>query len=283
MPRVTDVVTSDSEVDRPRAKHKKEYSSKKNRVTVSSSEPDPASENEEAPGEEGDEQDEEYEIEDVIESQKGYFDDGKYGYFVKWKGYPSEDNSWVHEDDAANAQDLITKYWENKRKASKGGPRKSTDAGKLKSGRKSAIAEDTREPTPPAKKRSRPKKADQEQSEREQDASSDDDDARAKKKPRKSQGTSAKKVTKQLAEDEEVVTFGSMKKHMTIASWENLVETIDTIERGEEGDLYVYFKIKHSDERMRENSRLCAHKFPQKLIKFYESNLRWRIDGEDAN
>jgi len=69
---------------------------------------------------------------------------------------------------------------------------------------------------------------------------------------------------------------------MTIASWENLVETIDTIERGEEGDLYVYFKMsvilsyfrfldtkhicrKHSDVRMREVSRLCAQKFPQKV------------------
>ncbi|KAG1770205.1 hypothetical protein EDD22DRAFT_91492 [Suillus occidentalis] len=282
MPRVTDVTVSDSDADRPRAKQK-EYSSKKNRV--SSSEQDLASEDEEAPGEDGDEQDEEYEIEDVIESQKGYFDDGKFGYFVKWKGYPSEDNSWVHEDDAANAQDLITKYWENKRKASKGGPRKPADTVKPKAGRKSTTAvEETREPTPPAKKRGRPKKGDQEeQSEKEQNASSDDDVARAKKKPRKSQGASAKKVTKQLAEDEEEVTFGSMKKHMTIASWEALVETIDTIERGDEGDLYVYFKIKHSDVRMREVSRICAQKFPQKLIKFYESNLRWRIDGEDVN
>ncbi|KAG1877364.1 hypothetical protein F4604DRAFT_2005494 [Suillus subluteus] len=282
MPRATDAMTSDSDADMSRAKQKKEYSSKKNRV--SSSEPDLASENEESPGEEGDEQEEEYEIEEVMESQKGYFGDGKFGYFVKWKGYPSEDNSWVHEDDAANAQDLINKYWENKRKASKGGPRKSTDAGRPKTGRKSTIVDETREPTLSAKKRSRPKKADQEeQSEKEQEASSDDDDARAKKKPRKSQGASAKKLTKQLAEDEEVVTFGSMKKHMTIASWENLVETIDTIERGDEGNLYVYFKIKHSDVRMREVSRLCAQKFPQKLIKFYESNLRWRIDGEDAN
>ncbi|KAG2743738.1 hypothetical protein P692DRAFT_20810390 [Suillus brevipes Sb2] len=259
MPRVTDVTASDSDADRPRAKQR-EYSSKKNRV--SSSEHELASEDEEAPGEDGDEQDEEYEIEEVIDSKKGHFDDGKFGYFVKWKGYPSEDNSWVHEDDAANAQDLITKYWENKRRASKGGPQH----------------------TPPAKKRGRPKKGDQDGQSEEQDASSDDDEARAKKKPRKSQGASAKKVTKQLAEDEEEVTFGSMKKHMTIASWENLVETIDTIERGDEGDLYVYFKIKHSDVRMREVSRLCAQKFPQKLIKFYESNLRWRIDGgEEAN
>ncbi|KAG1835798.1 hypothetical protein DFJ58DRAFT_735488 [Suillus subalutaceus] len=279
MPRATDAMTSDSDADMSRAKQKKEYSSKKNRV--SSSEPDLASENEEATGEEGDEQEEEYEIEEVMESQKGYFGDGKFGYFVKWKGYPSEDNSWVHEDDAATSSISIGK---NKRKASKGGPRKSTDTGRPKTGRKSTIVEETREPTLSAKKRSRPKKADQEeQSEKEQEASSEDDDARAKKKPRKSQGASAKKVTKQLAEDEEVVTFGSMKKHMTIASWENLVETIDTIERGDEGDLYVYFKIKHSDVRMREVSRLCAQKFPQKLIKFYESNLRWRIDGEDAN
>ncbi|KAG2346831.1 hypothetical protein BDR05DRAFT_877865 [Suillus weaverae] len=258
MPRVTDVMTSDSDADRPRAKQRKEYSSKKNRV--SSSEPELASENEETPGEEGDEQDEEYEIEEVMESKKGYFGDGKFGYFVKWKGYTSEDNSWVHEDDAVNAQDLITKYWEIKRKTSKGGPRKSIDTGKPKPGRKSTAVEETREPTPPAKKRGRPKKSDQEEH----------------------QGASAK-VTKQLAEDEEAVTFGSMKKHMTIASWENLVETIDTIERGDEGNLYVYFKIKHSDFRMREVSRLCAQKFPQKLIKFYESNLRWRIDGEDAN
>ncbi|KAG1738898.1 uncharacterized protein EDB91DRAFT_1137250 [Suillus paluster] len=283
MPRVTDVVTSDSDADKPRATLKKDHSSKKNRV---SSEPEPASENEEdevAPGEENGEQEEEYEIEDVIDSLKGYFGDGKTGYFVKWKGYPPEDNSWVHEDDAANAQDLIKKYWENKRKASKGGPRKSTDPAKTKSGRKSIAAEEPREPTPPAKKRSRPKKAEQEQSEKEQEASSDADDARAKKKPRKSQGASAKKVNIQLAEDEEMVSFGSMKKHMTIASWENLVETVDTIERGEDGNLFVYFKIKHSDDRMREVSRLCAQKFPQKLIKFYESNLRWRIDGEEAN
>jgi chromobox protein 5 len=106
-------MTSDSDVDKPRTKQKIDFKSK-NRV--SSSEPDLASGNEETPGEDDDE-DEEYEIEEVIESQKGYFGDvrslscfntgnidasqGKYGYFVKWKGYPSEDNSWVHEDDAA--------------------------------------------------------------------------------------------------------------------------------------------------------------------------------------
>lgn len=34
-----------------------------------------------------------------------------------------------------------------------------------------------------------------------------------------------------------------MKKHMTIASWENLIDTIDTIERDDDGELYVYFKM----------------------------------------
>ncbi|OAX41028.1 hypothetical protein K503DRAFT_768025 [Rhizopogon vinicolor AM-OR11-026] len=277
MPRAADIVTSDSDTGAPRAKQKK-YSSKKKGV----SSPEPASESEEAPEEEGDEQEEEYEIEDVLDSQKGYFGDGKFGYFVKWKGYPSEDNSWVHEDDAGNAADLINKYWDIKRKASKGAPRKSTDTGKAKSGRKSTTTQETREPTPPAKKRSRPKKDEPVPSEKEQASSDGDiDDARAKKKPRKSQGASAKKV--RLAEDEEEVTVGNMKKHMTIASWETLVETIDTIERGDDGQLYVYFKIKNSDARMRELSRVCAQKFPQKLIQFYESNLRWRIEGEDTN
>lgn len=120
MPR--DMVISDSDADAPRAKPK-EYSSKKKRVSSSEREPDRASESEEAPGEkdeEEEEEEEEFEIEDVIDSQRGYFGDvrplssssvqnnwmltrlkGKFGYFVKWKGYPSEDNSWVHEDDAA--------------------------------------------------------------------------------------------------------------------------------------------------------------------------------------
>jgi hypothetical protein len=53
-----------------------------------------------------------------------------------------------------------------------------------------------------------------------------------------------KKAKKQPAEEEEEdITVGSMKKHMTIPSWENLVETIDTIERGDDQNLYVYFKM----------------------------------------
>jgi hypothetical protein len=64
------MVTSDSDASASRAKQKK-YSSKKK---VASS-PEPASDTEEAPGEEGDEQEEEYEIEDVLDSQKGYFGD----------------------------------------------------------------------------------------------------------------------------------------------------------------------------------------------------------------
>jgi len=146
---------------------------------------------------------------------------------------------------SSNAAELIKKYWDEKRKASKGGPRKSTDASKAKPARKSTTAQETLEPTPPAKKRSRPKKDEQEQSEKEPEASSDGDggDARAKKKPRKSQGAAAKKAKKPLVGDEEDITVGSMKKHMTISSWENIVETIDTIERGEDGNLYVYFKM----------------------------------------
>ena len=140
--------------------------------------------------------------------------------------------------------DLINKYWESKRKASKGGPRKSTDASKHKPSRVSSAARETRERSPPPKKRGRSKKEEQEPSENEPEANSDDDGARTKKKPRKSLGGgSSKKVKGQLADDEEEVIVGSMKKHMTIASWENLVDTIDTVERGEGDKLYVYFKM----------------------------------------
>ena len=74
MPR--DMVISDSDADAPRAKQK-DYSSKKKRAVPS--EPEHASESEEALADEGSkkgsEEEEEYEIEEVLDSQKGYFGD----------------------------------------------------------------------------------------------------------------------------------------------------------------------------------------------------------------
>ncbi|KIK97343.1 hypothetical protein PAXRUDRAFT_825023 [Paxillus rubicundulus Ve08.2h10] len=290
MPRTAEAPTSDSENERLHTgSTKKKYSVKKPRQE--SSDGDDASEvakqvesTEGGPDEEG-EGEEEYEIEAIIDAKKGQFPGGRMGYFVKWKGYEEEHNSWVDEQDAGNAQDLIDAFWAI-RKKSKPAPRKSEPirtkpkAVAEKPSRKSLANMSSPDAEVPAKKRGRPRK-----DERESDAvdvlEGDEEEQRAKKKPRRSNG--AGRQSKKHESDDEVDDLGNMRGHMKVTSWENLVHTIDTVERQKDGELYVFFTLKNEKKRMRENSRLCAQKFPQKLIEFYESNLRWKTEDESPD
>ena len=36
---------------------------------------------------------------------------------------------------------------------------------------------------------------------------------------------------------------GMMEKYMDLESWEKLIKTIDTVEKGDDGQLYVYFTL----------------------------------------
>ncbi|TDL23999.1 hypothetical protein BD410DRAFT_786707 [Rickenella mellea] len=183
---------------------------------------------------------------------------------------------------------------------------------------KSPVA--AREPASTEKKRGRPAKgkgakaaADESDEEPEEE---DEEEKREKKKPRKSTENGTSKATGKVGkkakgglssldndadgdaimdngdaealaeasaaggdEDEEVVKYGNMKIYMHLKSWEPLVEAVDTVERTDDNDLVVYFTI-NTGERMREKSALCARRFPQKLIKFYEGHLRWRGNGD---
>jgi len=67
-----------------------------------------------APDEEADE--EEFEIERILAYEPNRFISEQTkkkigGFFVKWKGYTSDDNSWVSVDDC-HAEDLISDFWE---------------------------------------------------------------------------------------------------------------------------------------------------------------------------
>jgi len=70
----------------------------------------------------------EYEIEQVLDAKRGVFPDGRMGYFVKWKGYGPNENSWVDEMDAVNASELVDEYWRKANLAKKA--RKSLDKGR---------------------------------------------------------------------------------------------------------------------------------------------------------
>ncbi|EIW59799.1 uncharacterized protein TRAVEDRAFT_58457 [Trametes versicolor FP-101664 SS1] len=286
MPKATskgDVSGSESEPERTRsAKKSASASSKiaskdKGRVDEDDSAPEPAASDDEDGSDE-----EEYEIEAILDAKHGTFPEGRIGYLVKWKGYGDEHNSWVDEKDAEGAKVLITEFWKrNKKGGRKPEPVKPKPAAKT---RKSPVKDaDSDVEDPPAKKRGRPSKA---------ATAPSDDEAESlpvkQKKPRKSTGTAAAKGPRRksnadaMDEDVEAPTkFTDMHKLKEAGTWEHLIQSIDTVERTESGELYVYFTLKNGKGHGRENSDLCKKKMPYKLIEFYESNLRWKATDED--
>ncbi len=144
---------------------------------------------------------------------------------------------------ARGAKVLITEFWKRSKKGGrKSEPVKAKPAAKA---RKSPAKDaDSDIEDPPAKKRGRPSKA--------ASAPSDDDEEDPpvkQKKPRKSTGTAAKGPRRKSAadamdEDVEVPTkYTDMHKLKEAGTWEHLIQSIDTVERTESGELYVYFTL----------------------------------------
>lgn len=213
-------------------------------------------------------EDEEYEIETVLDSSMdvfgvcfirlsrlggrdlSFFQD-EIAYFVKWKGFPSSENSWVRESDAPyvslvlarvctdglrlrrNADLLISKYLDEKRlkekaaakKAAK--PRKSMDP-----------------PKQDPKKRGRVSTKSNTYSDEEIVVGDFQPITKKQKKtpaaPTKKASVPAKKD--ELVGDDEVsmADFTKMDRYMHLDSWEEIVDSIDTIERDEGESLYIY-------------------------------------------
>jgi len=251
MPRAT-TPQSESESERvPSKKQKKKEES-------------PADEPMDEDGEDGAEDvDEEYEIEAILDSSTTVFKTGETAYLVKWRGYPDSENSWVKESDAPNADELISKYLDSKRvreKAAKkaGKSRKSTEPSKSEPKKRGRVS------TKP--------KTDSDEEEPEQSPVQ----PVSKKQKKEKAFTSTKKQVEPIPDEEgfEVLRFETMDRYMDMDSWDDLVEKIDTIERDEE-QLFIYGTLT-TKEHFRLPSATANAKFPQKVIKFYEDNLRWK-------
>ncbi|KAH9840072.1 uncharacterized protein C8Q71DRAFT_703358 [Rhodofomes roseus] len=231
---------------------------------------------EEAGGVEAGDDEEEYEIERIMDAKIGMFAKGRMGYLVKWKGYGDEHNSWVDEQDAGNAHDLIDEFWARNKKEKRAG-RKSTGAPagrpSTTKARKSSNARDesseVEELRP--KRRGRQSKAKREESDNEVEEV--EEDARGK--------NGKKAVTKAAknAPEEDSDGFQSMNQWMSSLTWEHIVGHIDTVERADDGKLMIYFTLKNGG-RARQDSETCKEKMPRKLLDFYEDNLRWRVVPE---
>ncbi|KAF8518944.1 hypothetical protein BU17DRAFT_66110 [Hysterangium stoloniferum] len=233
-----------------------------------------------------DEDEEEYEIESILDAKNGAFPGGKMGYLVKWKGYDDEHNSWVVQEDAANAQDLINEFWEQQKRDKKSKTKGTTSRGRA---RKSETEEVSREPdeVPSSNKRKKSTPGGKSKSGAEEEQ--EDEPEPEKPQAKKAKTSAVKKAKEQTTPPEErnamdvdaEPVVAEPAQYMPIddktrekKSWETLVRSIDTIERID-GTLKVFFTLKNGD-RVVETSKECAKHFPQKLISFYESNLRWR-------
>ncbi|PPQ69488.1 hypothetical protein CVT26_002834 [Gymnopilus dilepis] len=200
------------------------------------------------PESEGSDGESEYEIEEVLDARRGFFPEGRMGYYVKWKGYGPEDNSWVDEKDIENAQDLVNEFWRKnpqKKKATSTAGRKSVDKKSPKKPRKSAATDDTSDAGESAtKKRGRKSSTHKVESEDEMDVDEDEKPPKkAKKDPALASKANSKKANTTTPEEPEI-RVGNMKKYMGMPSWEGLVKTIDTVERDEEtGELRIFFTL----------------------------------------
>jgi len=71
----------------------------------------------------------------------------------------------------------------------------------------------------------------------------------------------------------------NMDRYMDKLNWESLVKQVDTVERV--GDSLMVFFSLQTGEAVRESTKICKERFPQKLLQFYEDNLRWRQVDQD--
>ncbi|ORY04402.1 chromo domain-like protein [Basidiobolus meristosporus CBS 931.73] len=160
---------------------------------------------------EEEEEEEVYVVEKVVNHRKR---GNKTQYFLKWKGYPEEDNTWEDEDNLF-CHELIEEYLKSK---------------------------EIPQNTPGSKNTRKPAK-------RAKSDSSDEDVASPTKKP---------------------VNGGDPE------SWEDQVKEVETVERDESDQLKIYLIWKNG-KRTVHNAEDANRRCPQKVIKFYESHLKFKV------
>ncbi|TFK17880.1 hypothetical protein FA15DRAFT_675732 [Coprinopsis marcescibilis] len=216
---------------------------------------------------EGATDEEEYEIEEILDASRGRFPNGRLGFYCSWKGYGPEDNSWVDEKDA-NAGDLVEIFWAKN-------PKKAERLLKPKKSRQSTGGASAASASA-GKKRGRKYQANDESDEELREQSQ----PTVKKAKKTTTNKSASSTRREETADPVASEIGDMNQYMHVADWETLVKTVDTVERGDDSHLVIYFTL-HNGQQVREKSDICKERFPQALLEFYENNLRWKVAEDD--
>ncbi|EST08716.1 Chromo domain protein [Kalmanozyma brasiliensis GHG001] len=218
----------------------------------------------------------EYEIEHIV-SHSDITTDGQFSYYVKWKGYPESENSWVFESDMGGAQEMIKEYWAKVPKKSvkkmgvKKGKRHSHVGGspevKVK---KSAMVEvkkakrlaPSRSPTP-------------------RDSFVDIEDATIQRL-RNDPTLSEEDRESLIAQHQHVLQIETLRKrYARIPDWDPIVRRIEAVEKTSNDKLRVFVLFNRGD-RLAFEANVVHHRCPLKLLQFYEGNLRFkrREEGE---
>jgi hypothetical protein len=142
----------------------------------------------------------------------------------------------------SGAKELIKEYWlhHGKKKGEKSG-RKSDVRSKASPRRPVASVEPVSEPV--TKKRRLRQKTKAESADEEAE-----EDTRSRKRGRKSNGISRRSSPSPASSDEahpspELLEPSTIKKWGNLPSWERHIQAIDTVERTDDGDLFIYFKL----------------------------------------
>ncbi|TPX54599.1 hypothetical protein PhCBS80983_g05863 [Powellomyces hirtus] len=244
--------------------------------------PEKDQDKEDGEGDDDDGADEEiYDVEELVAHKKVK---GKLMFFIKWKGYPSSDNTWEPAENI-ESKELIDEYWKNNPStpASSGAKRKRTALGarnrQSNGGGVDPVFdvgdEDEAELSLSrkfVKKARRPERAVSPRRLRKSDAAVNYSDVVTLDDADDGDGEEP---------DGQLYIGDSISPHIAaLSSWEDHVEQIDTVEEYVEGQLMVFIKWKNGI-RSAHPSPIANKKCPQAMIRFYESHIKFRRTGEE--
>ncbi|TYJ52783.1 hypothetical protein B9479_006587 [Cryptococcus floricola] len=204
-------------------------------------------------------EEEEYEVEAILGHRKTR--GNKLEYHVSWKNYGPIHNSWEPEANVSHAEELLKIYWDKQKEA------------------------ESKEPEPAPKKRGRPSKDSVRASSSRVSASLavKEDNEPALKRSRTSAVNGRKRVVKDSSEEPEEEDepaandpeyIDEYTAYMKMKDWENVVESVDTIDMDDDGKIIVLVTMTKGTKSVIPRD-LAYERFPYKVLKFYESHLKF--------
>ena len=250
----------------------------------------------------------EYEIEYIV-SHSQETTDGQISYYVKWKGYPDSENSWVLESDMGGAQEMIQEYWakvpkkgvkkmgvkggkKGRRQSSVGAAASGSSVGGVKGGLAGGLGKKRGRrgsslllngDTPSRKAGGRRNGSGVAGGELAHSRSPTPDDALidvetdpALQRIRSDPSLTDDQRAQLEAQHLHAIKLDRLRKrYARIADWDPIVKRVEAVEKMSDNKLRVFVHFESGD-RLAFESVVAHHRCPLKLLQFYEAHLRFK-------